>query len=89
MPFSPSQNALDFDENLLPLGVHLARMPVDPHTGKMILFGAMFCCLDPILTVAASLSFKDAFVIPLVGYGPCLHCISQRLSAGAGMKMVR
>ena len=42
-------------------------MPVDPHTGKMILFGAMFCCLDPILTVAASLSFKDAFVIPLVG----------------------
>ena len=41
-------------------------MPVDPHTGKMILFGAMFSCLDPILTVAASLSFKDAFVIPLV-----------------------
>ncbi|XP_076451266.1 ATP-dependent DNA/RNA helicase DHX36-like [Babylonia areolata] len=58
-------NALDREENLLPLGVHLARMPVDPHTGKMILFGAMFCCLDPILTVAASLSFKDAFVIPL------------------------
>ncbi|XP_067658933.1 ATP-dependent DNA/RNA helicase DHX36-like [Haliotis asinina] len=58
-------NALDKDENLLPLGYHLARMPVDPHTGKMILFGAMFCCLDPILTVAASLSFKDAFFIPL------------------------
>ncbi|BFZ23379.1 hypothetical protein BsWGS_26418 [Bradybaena similaris] len=58
-------NALDADENLLPLGYHLARMPVEPHTGKMILFGAMFCCLDPILTVAASLSFKDAFVIPL------------------------
>nr|KAG5698926.1 hypothetical protein BaRGS_024847 [Batillaria attramentaria] len=58
-------NALDEDENLLPLGVHLARMPLEPHTGKMILFGAMFCCLDPILTVAASLSFKDAFVIPL------------------------
>ncbi|CAG5136541.1 unnamed protein product, partial [Candidula unifasciata] len=58
-------NALDMDENLLPLGYHLARMPVEPHTGKMVLFGAMFCCLDPILTVAASLSFKDAFVIPL------------------------
>ena len=69
IPFSPSQNALDSDENLLPLGVHLARMPVEPHTGKMILFGAMFCCLDPILTVAASLSFKDAFVIPLVSVG--------------------
>ncbi|XP_012944942.1 ATP-dependent DNA/RNA helicase DHX36 [Aplysia californica] len=58
-------NALDHDENLLPLGYHLARMPVEPHTGKMILFGAMFCCLDPILTVAASLSFKDAFTVPL------------------------
>ncbi|XP_059141900.1 ATP-dependent DNA/RNA helicase DHX36-like [Physella acuta] len=58
-------NALDAAENLLPLGYHLARMPVEPHTGKMILFGAMFCCLDPILTVAASLSFKDAFTIPL------------------------
>ncbi|CAL1527826.1 unnamed protein product [Lymnaea stagnalis] len=58
-------NALDANENLLPLGYHLARMPVEPHTGKMILFAAMFCCLDPILTVAASLSFKDAFTIPL------------------------
>ncbi|XP_064611599.1 ATP-dependent DNA/RNA helicase DHX36-like [Liolophura sinensis] len=58
-------NALDHEENLLPLGYHLARMPVDPHVGKMILFGAMFCCLDPVLTVAASLGFKDAFTIPL------------------------
>ncbi|XP_064642858.1 ATP-dependent DNA/RNA helicase DHX36-like isoform X2 [Lineus longissimus] len=58
-------NALNLDEELTPLGHHLARMPVDPHTGKMILFGAMFGCLDPILTVAASLSFKDAFVIPM------------------------
>ncbi|KAK3800360.1 hypothetical protein RRG08_052745 [Elysia crispata] len=57
--------ALDREENLQPMGYHLARMPVEPHTGKMILFGAMFCCLDPILTIAASLSFKDPFTIPL------------------------
>ena len=61
------QNALDKDENLLPLGKHLARMPLDPHTGKMLLFAAMFGCLDPILTIAASLSFKDPFFVPLVG----------------------
>uniref|UniRef100_A0A8C3T5K3 ATP-dependent DNA/RNA helicase DHX36 n=1 Tax=Chelydra serpentina TaxID=8475 RepID=A0A8C3T5K3_CHESE len=58
-------NALDRQEELTPLGVHLARLPVEPHIGKMILFGALFCCLDPVLTIAASLSFKDPFVIPL------------------------
>ncbi|NXE95347.1 DHX36 helicase, partial [Menura novaehollandiae] len=58
-------NALDRQEELTPLGVHLARLPVEPHIGKMILFGALFCCLDPMLTIAASLGFKDPFVIPL------------------------
>ncbi|XP_038624544.1 ATP-dependent DNA/RNA helicase DHX36 [Tachyglossus aculeatus] len=58
-------NALDKQEELTPLGVHLARLPVEPHIGKMILFGALFCCLEPVLTIAASLSFKDPFVIPL------------------------
>ncbi|XP_062901383.1 ATP-dependent DNA/RNA helicase DHX36 [Mobula hypostoma] len=58
-------NALDKNEELTPLGVHLARLPVEPHIGKMILFGALLCCLDPVLTIAASLSFKDPFVIPL------------------------
>ena len=61
------QNALDKHENLLPLGKHLAKMPLDPHTGKMILFGAMFSCLGPILTIAANLNFKEPFFIPLVG----------------------
>ncbi|XP_063061354.1 ATP-dependent DNA/RNA helicase DHX36 [Engraulis encrasicolus] len=58
-------NALDRNEELTPLGVHLARMPVEPHIGKMILFGALLGCLDPVLTIAASLSFKDPFFIPM------------------------
>ncbi|KAM8954331.1 ATP-dependent DNA/RNA helicase DHX36 [Pelodytes ibericus] len=58
-------NALDKREELTPLGFHLARLPVEPHIGKMILFGALFCCLNPVLTIAASLSFKDPFIIPL------------------------
>ncbi len=57
--------ALDEREQLTPLGFHLAHLPMDPQTGKMILMGAVFSCLDPILSVAASLSFKDAFVVPL------------------------
>ncbi|GAA6070933.1 ATP-dependent DNA/RNA helicase DHX36, partial [Tachysurus ichikawai] len=58
-------NALDRSEELTPLGFHLARLPVEPHIGKMILFGALLACLDPVLIIAASLSFKDPFSIPL------------------------
>lgn len=60
-----SINAINDQEQLTPLGFHLAQLPMDPQTGKMILLGAIFSCLDPILSVAASLSFKDAFIIPL------------------------
>uniref|UniRef100_A0A7N8XRU9 ATP-dependent DNA/RNA helicase DHX36 n=1 Tax=Mastacembelus armatus TaxID=205130 RepID=A0A7N8XRU9_9TELE len=58
-------NALDHSENLTALGFHLARLPVEPHIGKLILFGALLGCLDPVLIIAASLSFKDPFFIPL------------------------
>lgn len=54
----------DGDERLTPLGVHLSNLPVDVHIGKMILFGAIFRCLDPILTIAAALSYKSPFVRP-------------------------
>ncbi|KAH7955805.1 hypothetical protein HPB52_003898 [Rhipicephalus sanguineus] len=59
------QKALNEDETLTPLGYHLAKLPLDPQTGKMIIMASIFSCLDPILTVAASLSFKDAFMVPL------------------------
>ncbi|KAI4815840.1 hypothetical protein KUCAC02_005967 [Chaenocephalus aceratus] len=58
-------NALDHSENLTALGFHLARLPVEPHIGKLLLFGALLGCLDPVFTIAASLSFKDPFFIPL------------------------
>ncbi|CAK9812236.1 ATP-dependent DNA/RNA helicase DHX36 [Anthophora quadrimaculata] len=58
-------NALDNDENLTPLGYHLAQLPLDPRTGKMIIWGALFSCVQPVFAIAASLSFKDAFYCPL------------------------
>ncbi|KAG0721051.1 ATP-dependent RNA helicase DHX36 [Chionoecetes opilio] len=58
-------NALDREENLTPLGFHLARLPMDPLTGRMLLMGAIFSCIAPVLTVAASLNFKDPFVTPM------------------------
>ncbi|CAG8519373.1 1074_t:CDS:10 [Funneliformis mosseae] len=50
-------------EELTPLGVHLSHMPVDVHLGKMILFGSIFKCLDPILTISAILNYKSPFLI--------------------------
>ncbi|KAI1894656.1 hypothetical protein AGOR_G00118010, partial [Albula goreensis] len=56
--------ALSPDEKLTPLGYHLACLPVDVRIGKLMLFGAIFRCLDPALTIAASLAFKSPFVSP-------------------------
>nr|XP_020832636.1 putative ATP-dependent RNA helicase DHX57 isoform X3 [Phascolarctos cinereus] len=56
--------ALTADEKLTPLGYHLASLPVDVRIGKLMLFGAIFRCLDPALTIAASLAFKSPFVSP-------------------------
>ncbi|XP_043694999.1 DExH-box ATP-dependent RNA helicase DExH5, mitochondrial-like [Telopea speciosissima] len=56
--------ALDENENLTVLGRHLSMLPVEPKLGKMIILGAMFNCLDPILIVVAGLSARDPFLAP-------------------------
>lgn len=38
------------------MGRHLAKLPVDPGLGKMLVYGAVFKCLDPCLTVAAAIA---------------------------------
>lgn len=39
-------------------------LPLEPKLGKMLIYGAMFNCLDPILTVVAGLSVRDPFLTP-------------------------
>ncbi|KAH9519541.1 ATPdependent RNA helicase [Bulinus truncatus] len=56
--------ALDENVDLTPLGYHVGSLPVDVRIGKLMLFGAIFRCLDSTLTVAATLSFKSPFVSP-------------------------
>ena len=36
---------------LTPLGHHLATLPVNVRIGKMLLFAAMFGCLEPIVSI--------------------------------------
>ncbi|KAM3260266.1 hypothetical protein ACQJBY_051495 [Aegilops geniculata] len=56
--------SLDENENLTDLGRYLSMLPVDPKLGKMLIMGAVFRCIDPILTVVAGLSARDPFLLP-------------------------
>ncbi|HTV20294.1 MAG TPA: ATP-dependent RNA helicase HrpA [Polyangiaceae bacterium] len=51
--------ALDDERELTPLGRQLARLPVDPRIGRMILAGAERRCLAEVLVVAAALELQD------------------------------
>eukprot|EP00960_Hanusia_phi_P030879 748909-Hanusia_phi.AAC.5 len=46
------------------MGEHLAKMPADVRLARMLMFGAVFGCVDPILTVAATMTSKSPFLIP-------------------------
>ena len=39
---------------LSPLGRHLARLPVHPRLGKMLVYGTLFGCVGPVASVAAA-----------------------------------
>jgi ATP-dependent helicase HrpA len=51
--------ALDEERRLTPLGRRLARFPVDPRIGRMILAGAELGCLADVLVVTAALNTQD------------------------------
>ncbi|KAJ2906599.1 hypothetical protein MKZ38_000854 [Zalerion maritima] len=55
--------ALDGDE-LTALGSQLAMIPADLRCGKLMVYGAMFDCLDHSITISAILSTKSPFVSP-------------------------
>ncbi|KAJ7543734.1 hypothetical protein O6H91_09G050600 [Diphasiastrum complanatum] len=57
--------AIDQYENLTPLGRTLAKLAVHPRFGKMLIYGTLLGCLDPLLTIAAAACFKDPFVVPI------------------------
>ena len=45
--------------------VAFASLSVDPRLGKMLVYAAIFDCVEPVLTVAAALSCKSVFASPL------------------------
>jgi ATP-dependent helicase HrpA len=57
--------ALDAKGELTPLGRQLARLPVDPRVGRMLLAAAEHHCLREVLIIAAVLSVQDPRERPL------------------------
>ncbi|CAN0479835.1 unnamed protein product, partial [Discosporangium mesarthrocarpum] len=49
---------------LTALGFHLATIPVEPRIAKMMLYGAIFDCVNPALTIAATMSSRHPFIAP-------------------------
>ena len=62
--------ALTANEELTPLGRHLAKLPMDIHLGKFLIMSCMFGCVDAALTITVCL-------IPYV-----LDAVSDILLAG-------
>ena len=52
--------AVEEDETLTQLGSHLAALPLAPQLGKLVLYGALFGCVDPMLTIACAMSYRCA-----------------------------
>jgi HrpA-like RNA helicase len=61
---NPTCMTLNVTSGLTALGFHLATLPVDPRVGKMMIYGALFGCIDPALTIAASMSARNPFMSP-------------------------
>ncbi|XP_023264416.1 ATP-dependent RNA helicase DHX29 [Seriola lalandi dorsalis] len=53
------------DHILTPLGHHLASLPVNVKIGKMLIYGAILGCLEPIATIAAAITEKSPFSTPM------------------------
>ncbi|KAI0068404.1 P-loop containing nucleoside triphosphate hydrolase protein [Artomyces pyxidatus] len=56
--------ALTVNEDITPLGRLLSTLPTDVHLGKFLVMATLFRCLDPALTIAATLNSKSPFLTP-------------------------
>lgn len=55
---------LDSNDELTPLGRILAKLPIEPRLGKMMVLGCIFMCGDALATMAANSStFPEIFTI--------------------------
>ncbi|KAH8372362.1 hypothetical protein KR093_011205, partial [Drosophila rubida] len=57
---------LDSNDNLTPLGRLLARLPIEPRLGKMLVLGTVFGCADLVASMASySSTFAEVFALDI------------------------
>jgi len=61
--------AVDDDKRLTPLGTQLAKLPLDPRVGRMILAARDNVCLSEMLIIASALSVQDPRDRPVEAQG--------------------
>ncbi|KAG6830898.1 hypothetical protein H0H92_014049 [Tricholoma furcatifolium] len=77
--------AVDETGRLTPLGRHMSTLPVDLRLAKMLILATVFQCLDPILTVAATLSSKPLFLSPPDKRDEAAQARERFLTAGSDL----
>uniref|UniRef100_A0A3Q1HMM1 RNA helicase n=1 Tax=Anabas testudineus TaxID=64144 RepID=A0A3Q1HMM1_ANATE len=55
-------DALDVNDELTPLGRILARLPIEPRLGKMMIMGCIFHVGDAMCTISAASCFPEPFI---------------------------
>ncbi|XP_075689242.1 ATP-dependent RNA helicase A isoform X2 [Rhinoderma darwinii] len=55
-------DALDSNDELTPLGRILAKLPIEPRLGKMMIMGCIFYVGDAVCTISAATCFPEPFV---------------------------
>ncbi|XP_073427436.1 ATP-dependent RNA helicase A [Dendrobates tinctorius] len=55
-------DALDMNDELTPLGRILAKLPIEPRLGKMMIMGCTFFVGDALCTISAATCFPEPFI---------------------------
>ncbi|KAG1934781.1 ATP-dependent RNA helicase A [Pimephales promelas] len=55
-------DALDCNDELTPLGRVLAKLPIEPRLGKMMIMGCIFNVGDAVCTISAAACFPEPFI---------------------------
>ncbi|KPI37754.1 putative helicase [Cyphellophora attinorum] len=73
--------ALDRSERLTPLGEKVSGLPLDVSLAKLAIFGTIFGCLEPVLTIISLMTSKSIFSAKGDGKAAFLRSGSDQLSA--------